>query len=152
MKKVKLVLSLVCAFILFSGINATTIKAANADVMIFNFKIWQGSYNPARNGSDKPGSSISYKYYKGTKKLDKSAYVIHSNSAINFYQYLTNASNTSIKYSNTALHSANTRTAYPNNAPEDKSYGHAFMASRQNIWDCSATIKGNWASDDLFGK
>ncbi|MDR3215216.1 MAG: hypothetical protein LBT75_02940 [Bacilli bacterium] len=120
--------------------------------MPFYFSIFEGRYTPSRYYDVNVNSSVSYKHYAGNNKIDKSAYVIHSTSSLNFYQFLGGAHNSDIRYSPTKLHMEYQRTPYANYAPKDEHYGHVFYGSRQNKWDGRGEISGSWACDDKFGK
>ncbi|MDR1781528.1 MAG: hypothetical protein LBR40_00795 [Bacilli bacterium] len=116
-------------------LNNSYINAANASVQNYSFKIEEGKYNRS--------NTYSYKYYKGTKKYDKSAYIINNNSNINFYMYLIYGN---LRYAGQKFSHANQREAFTNDAPSGRKY--QFEASRQNWWDGVFTIKGSWSADD----
>jgi hypothetical protein len=125
----------------FTFVNANSISAAQADPMEYKITINYGKYSTM--SGDK---GVSYKYYKGTNKIDKSAYVINSNSSINFSHYISDKAGN--RKSNFGTHIKTHRTSYKNYALRDVSYGCRLWASREHLIDRSYTISGSWSSDD----
>jgi hypothetical protein len=132
-KLIVLCLSLVFCF------AGTKVFAASADVQNFSFKIYQGQYTYS--------NTISYKYYAGTSKFDRSAYVINPNTSnINFYHYLTDRSKNTKSGMN--MSHGSKREPFKNYAPKDTGFGSYFKGSRESLWDGEYLITGSWSADD----
>ena len=137
-KIIKLTLCFVIGLTI-AGVNK--VSAANADIMDFKFNIYFGKYTHAPKVE-----SVSYKFYAGTQKFDKSAYVLNTSMGINFSHYLVDKNE--IRKSAISTHLGRTRSPYVNYAPKDTGFGCRFMASREHINDGKYTISGSWSADD----
>lgn len=116
------------------------VNAASANVKNFSFTIIANEWRSFSSGK------YSYKYYDGTQKTDRSAYVINmeNNSAQTMKHYY---QNNNTRKSNVFLQRGiKVRSTYANWG--QKGHTGKFWGQRENIFDPSGTVKGTWSSDD----